>query len=88
MLDQIEKSPINDKKILPLSVDETVSQHIYRKNPFSEKEIIQGQQSNGIGNVIETGDILNEVIKDVFTDVDIYNDYVRLLPISLCFSNR
>lgn len=79
MLDQIEKSPINDKKILPLSVDETVSQHIYRKNPFSEKEIIQGQQSNGIGNVIETGDILNEVIKDVFTDVDIYNDYVRLL---------
>ena len=79
LLDQIETSPYNDKLILPLSVDETVSQRIYRKNPKSEKNIIIGQQSNGINQLIETGDILNTALKDVFTDVDIYDDYVRLL---------
>ena len=79
LLDQVETSPYNDKLTLPVSIDETVSQHIYRKDPKSEKDIIKGQQSNGIGQVIQTGEILNTTLKEVFTDVDIYDDYVRLL---------
>ena len=79
LLDQVETSPYNGKLILPVSVDETVSQHIYRKNPKTEKDIIKGQQSNGIGQIIQTGEILNTALKEVFTDVDIYDDYVRLL---------
>ena len=79
LLDQVEKSAYNGKLTLPVSVDETVSQHIYRKDPKSEKDIIKGQQTNGIGQVIQTGEILSTTMKDVFTDVDIYDDYVRLL---------
>ncbi len=79
LLDQVETSPYNGKLTLPVSIDETVSQHIYRKNPKTEKDIIKGQQSNGIGQVIQTGEILNTALKDAFTDVDIYDDYVRLL---------
>lgn len=79
LLDQVEKSPYNGKMTLPVSIDETVSQHIYRKAPKSEKDIIKGQQSSGIGQVIQTGEILNTTLKEVFTDVDIYDDYVRLL---------
>lgn len=79
LLDQVETSPYNGKLTLPVSIDETVSQHIYRKNPKTEKDIIKGQQSNGIGQVIQTGEILNTTLKEVFTDVDIYDDYVRLL---------
>ena len=79
LLDQVETSPYNGKLTLPVSVDETVSQHVYRKDPRSEKDIIKGQQSNGIGQVIQTGEILNTTLKEVFTDVDIYDDYVRLL---------
>lgn len=79
LLDQVETSPYNNKLTLPVSVDETVSQHIYRKAPKTEKDIIKGQQSNGIGQVIQTGEILNTTLKEVFTDVDIYDDYVRLL---------
>ena len=79
LLDQVEKSSYNGKLTLPVSVDETVSQHIYRKDPKSEKDIIKGQQTNGIGQVIQTGEILSTTMKDVFTDVDIYDDYVRLL---------
>ena len=79
LLDQVETSPYNGKLTLPVSIDETVSQHIYRKDPKTEKDIIKGQQSNGIGQVIQTGEILNTALKDAFTDVDIYDDYVRLL---------
>ena len=79
LLDQVETSPYNGKLTLPVSIDETVSQHIYRKDPKTEKDIIKGQQSNGIGQVIQTGEILNTALKEVFTDVDIYDNYVRLL---------
>ena len=79
LIDQIETSPFNHKLILPVSVDETVTQHIYRKDPKTEKSIIKGQSSTGVNQLIQTGDILNVALKDVFTDVDIYDDYVRLL---------
>ena len=79
LIDQIETSPFNHKLILPVSVDETVTQHIYRKDPQTEKSIIKGQSSTGVNQLIQTGDILNVALKDVFTDVDIYDDYVRLL---------
>ena len=77
--EQIETSPYNGKLILPVSVDETVTQHIYRKDPKVEKDIIKGQRSEGVNNVLQTGDILNTLLKEVFTDVDIYDDHMRLL---------
>lgn len=79
MVDQVEVSPYNNKLTLPFSVDETVTQHLYRKNPKKERDIIKGQQTNGIGNVLQTGEMFSTMLKDVFTDVDIYDDHVRLL---------
>lgn len=79
LLDQVETSPYNGKLVLPISVDETVTQYIYRKNPRSEKNIIQGQNSTGVNQLIQTGDIMTVAIKDVFTDIDIYDDQIRLL---------
>lgn len=79
LLNQIETCPYNNKLILPLSVDETVTRNLYRKDPKTEKSIIMGQNSSGVNDLIETGDILNTVLKDVFTDVDIYDDQIRLL---------
>ena len=77
--DQIETSPYNGKLILPVSVDETVTQHIYRKNPKEEKDIIKGQRQEGVNNLLQTGEILNTMLKDVFTDIDIYDDHMRLM---------
>jgi hypothetical protein len=79
LVDQIETSPYNNKLILPILVNETVTQRIYRKQPKSEKDIIKGQRSDGINNILQTGEILNTTLKDVFTDVDIYDDHIRLL---------
>ena len=79
LLDQVEVSNYTNKLVLPVSVDETVSQKFYRKSPHDEKTIIQGQTSTGLNDYFQTGDIINTVVKDVFTNVDLYQDDVRLL---------
>ncbi len=79
ILNQVEVNPYTNKLVLPISVDETVSQKFYRKSPHDEKVIIQGQTSTGINDYFQTGDIVNTVLKDVFTDVDLYQDDVRIL---------
>jgi len=79
LLEQVELCSYNNKMILPVSVDETVSQRIYRRQPHSEKTIVLGRQSTGVNDLIQTGDILNVTMKDVFTDVDLYDDQIRLL---------
>lgn len=77
--DQIELCEETSKFILPISVDETASQKIYRKHPKSEKNIIKGMSSSGVNELFATGDMLSTVLKDVFTDVNIYDDDIRLL---------
>ena len=79
LVEQVETSSVTGKMILPVSVDETVSQKIYRRNPRSEKTIITGQTSKGVNDLFQTGDIINTVVKDVFTDIDLYQDHIRLL---------
>lgn len=79
LAEQVEASPYTGKNILPLSVDETVTRKVYRREPHSEKDIVMGQTSSGVNELFETGDILTVALKDVFTDVDIYDDHIRLL---------
>ena len=79
LTNQVEKCQQTGKMILPASVEETVTQKVYRRSPHDEKEIVKGQRSAGINDFFQTGDILNTVSKDVFTDVNIYDDQVRLL---------
>ena len=79
MKDQIELCEETNKFILPISVDETASQKIYRKHPKSEKTIIKGMSSTGVNELFATGDMLSTVLKDVFTDVNIYDNDIRLL---------
>ena len=79
LLDQVETSEMTGKLILPLSVDETVSQKLYRRAPKTERNIIIGQKSKGVNDFFQTGDAVNTVVKDVFTDIDLYQDHIRLL---------
>lgn len=77
--DHVEVCPETGKLILPLTVNETVSKHIYSKNPKNEKDIITGIRSDGINELFNTGEVVNTLIKDCFTDVDIYDNEIRLL---------
>ena len=75
---QVEVCRYNNKLILPLSVEEKVTQKLYRKDPHAEKNIIKGETSTGVNDLFQTGDVVNQVLMECFADVDIYNDNVRL----------
>ena len=77
--DQVEVSETTNKLILPISVQETASQTIFRKDPQNKKTIIKGKNSNGIEEFFNTGDMLGTILTDVFSDINIYDDDIRLL---------
>ena len=77
--DQIEVSEVTNSLILPISIQETSSQTLFRKDPESKKTVIKGMNSNGINEFFSTGDMLGTVLQDVFTNVNIYDDEIRLL---------
>lgn len=79
LLNQVEPCPYNNKLIIPITVNETVTQKVYRKRPHSEKEIIKGERSEGINTLFQSGEILTAALKDFFTDVNIYDNQIRLL---------
>lgn len=76
---QVEICPYNNKLILPISVDETLTQHLYRKEPRDTKDIILGQSTKGVSKLVQTGEIVNTVVKDLFKDIDLYDDQIDLL---------
>ena len=77
--DQVEVSPKTNKMILPISIKETASKTIFRKSPKSEKTIIEGINSTGIEEFFNTGDMLGTILTDVFSEINIYDDDIRLL---------
>lgn len=77
--DQVETSEKTGKQILPISIKETSSRTIFRKDPRSQKTIIEGMNSTGIEEFFSTGDMLGTILNDVFCDVNIYDDDIRLL---------
>lgn len=77
---QVEKSPLDSTKlILPLMVNEQITKHLYRRDPKRDLDVIEATRSSGMNKIFQTGDMLNTVLKEVFQDVNIYDDYVRLL---------
>lgn len=77
--EHVEQHPETGKLILPLTVDEQVSINYVRREPHFLRTHILGQRSEGITQLINTGDILTGMLADCFTDVDIYQNQVRLL---------
>lgn len=77
--DHVERHPQTGKLILPLTVDEQLSHTFYRRQPKTEKELIKAKSNRGITELINTGEIVTTVLKDCFTDVNIYDEECRLL---------
>lgn len=77
--DYLRISPQTGKLILPFSLEETVTDRLYRKSPAFEKEIVQAHEVSGLTDLFQTGDIFNVILKEYFTDIDIYDDQIRLL---------
>lgn len=75
----IEKSDYNGKYVLPLTMSETVTHRLYSKDPKKTRDVIVGQHSQGLNKLLQTGDMVNTMLKEVFTDVNLYDDHIRLM---------
>lgn len=76
---QVETNPVTGKNVLPVITTEKIFHKYYRKSPEKERIYIDAEHSTGVSDLIETGNIFTTLAKDVFTEVDIYDDQVRLL---------
>lgn len=74
-----EVSPYNNKVILPISVEETAMRELYRRSPRKTKQVILGEQSDGINKLLLTGDMVTTMLKEVFQGVNLYDDHIRLV---------
>ncbi len=77
--EHVERAPHSGKLILPLTVNERLSETYMRKSPSTEKTIVKAESDKGVNQLINTGEIMTTALKDVFTDVDIYDNECRLL---------
>lgn len=76
---QVEKHPVTGKNILPVIVNEKISRKMYRRAPQKTRIYVDAENSYGVNDLIESGDVFTKMANDVFTEVDIYDDQVRLL---------
>lgn len=77
--ERVETCPETGKLILPISVDETFSKRIFKKDGNIDKTIVEGRNSTGLNEFFNTGDIATTMIEDVFTDVGIYDNNIHVL---------
>ncbi len=79
IVEHLELCPYNNKLILPLSLEETVTERSYRRDPHFSDNRQLAHQITGLTNLFETGDLVNLVTQEYFSDVDIYQDNIKLL---------
>lgn len=73
VFENIDTSRITGKTYLPIFINESASE-VYGDNLLKkEKEILVGNKNSGFGN----GEGVNTFIKDLYTDYDIYDNYLK-----------
>lgn len=78
MKDQIQKCDETGKMVLPLTLREKVTDYYFRKHPKSSKSVVKADRKSGMTTLFQTGDIFNNAIEDVFTEVNIFEEVCRL----------
>lgn len=79
ILDHIEPCFQNNKLIMPVTVSETVKRNLFSSNPKRSQVVMIGERSEGIDQLFQTGDQLVKTLRDFFSDVNLYEDDIRLL---------
>ena len=79
ILDHIEPCFQNNKLIMPVTVSETVRRSLFSRNPNRSQVVTIGERSEGIDQLFQTGDQMVKTLRDFFSDVNLYDDNIRLL---------
>ena len=79
VINHIEACDLNNKLIMPVTVSETVRRSVFSANPRRSQVVTIGERSEGIDQLFQTGDQMVRTLRDFFTDVNLYDDNIRLL---------
>jgi hypothetical protein len=78
VLDNRDSTTVPGKSLLPVFLDEKLSQYYYRKDPEKEKTITLGQKTVNFGGAIDN-EGLTIYFKHMYYKVDIYSNVVFLM---------
>ena len=74
----VDTSDITGKMILPLSIQEKVSQEHFRKAPATHREVVMATNHAGIDDQLDTKSV-KRFIDDVFREMDIYSNDITFM---------
>jgi hypothetical protein len=78
LLENRDSTTIPGKNLLPIYLDEKLSQNYYRKSPEKNKTVLLGEKSVNFGSYIDN-EGLGQYFKHMYYKVDIYQNNIFLL---------
>ncbi len=69
----VDTSKVTGKTYLPIFINETLSEFYGDNETKKTKEILKANKNSGLGS----GDGVNAFIKDLYTDFDVYENYLK-----------
>lgn len=77
LLNYVDTSAVTKKPILPITIRETVASDYYRKDPRSNKQLVEARKHAGVDEILSQQG-MQATINEVFKDVDIYQDNITI----------
>ncbi len=74
----IDTTTFPDKALMPLYMQEVISQNYYRRSPEKKKQVIMGEKKVNFGEYIDN-EGLKTYLKHMYQDVDIYKNNISLM---------
>ncbi len=78
ILENIDSTTIEGKSLLPIYLEEKLSQRFYRKNPEKDKTVLLGEKKVNYGDFLDDNGI-SQYLKRLYADINIYDNNVNIL---------
>lgn len=78
MSDYIQDNPLTGQPMLLVSMKEQTSRELFRRNPRSQKTVIEGSRSDGVDQGFNQENV-QTFLRDVLREVEIYDNDIILL---------
>ncbi|HVW96285.1 MAG TPA: DUF5686 family protein [Mucilaginibacter sp.] len=78
VLNNRDSTTVPGKSLLPIFLNEKVSQYYYRKNPEKEKTVVLGEKTVNFGGSVDS-EGLSAYFKHMYANVDIYDNTIFLM---------
>ena len=78
VIDNRDSTSVPGKSLLPIFLNEKVSQYYYRKNPEKEKTVVLGEKNVNFGGSVDS-EGLGAYFKHMYYKVDIYDNTIFLM---------